>query len=92
MSIDNHEPMAHYKLSIVSNTGYEATTEGTCSPQQYSDVMAVLHGGSGQPLTRDRVKELVRRITGHPAGDSLVGHEQLLQFALLVQRETGGKS
>lgn len=85
-------PKAHYTFSIVADTGYESTTEGTCSVQQYSDVMAVLHGDSGQPLTRDRVKELVRRVTGHPAGDSLIGHEQLLQFALLVQRETGGRS
>lgn len=35
---------AKYKLHISANSGYRSTTEGWCTPDQYGNSVAVLHG------------------------------------------------
>lgn len=46
MSAAKHtpQPTAKFVLSIDATTGYQSTTEGTCTPDQYGDAMAALHG------------------------------------------------
>lgn len=36
--------MANFTLSIDADSGYQQTTEGRCTPEQYGAAMAVLHG------------------------------------------------
>ena len=38
--------MADYTLSIEADSGYESTTEGRCTPQQYGLAMQALHDSS----------------------------------------------
>lgn len=37
-------PMAYYALVIKADSGYEATTEGRCTPLQYSKAIGALMG------------------------------------------------
>lgn len=37
-------PMAYYALVIKADSGYESTTEGRCTADQYGAAMAALHG------------------------------------------------
>lgn len=37
-------PNAAYVFSIDASTGYQATTEGVCTPEQYGNALAALHG------------------------------------------------
>lgn len=37
-------PTAAYVFSIDASTGYQATTEGVCTPEQYGNALAALHG------------------------------------------------
>lgn len=41
-----------------------------------------------EPLSDERIKDFVRRTTGHPAGDSLVGRTQLREFCDRVESAT----
>ena len=43
-----------------------------------------------KPLTQDRIRELVRRTTLHPAGDSLTGIIQIEEFVRRVERAAHG--
>ncbi len=36
--------MANYTLTIEADSGYESTTEGRCTAEQYGQAMAALHG------------------------------------------------
>ncbi len=38
------EPTARYVLTIDASTGYQATTEGECTPERYATAIAALHG------------------------------------------------
>lgn len=48
-----HTPMARYTLHIVADSGYESTTEGQCTPHQYSMAIAALMGA---PHTSQELK------------------------------------
>ena len=37
-------PMANYQLSISADSGYESSTEGRCTADQYGIAIAALHG------------------------------------------------
>lgn len=39
-----HTTTARYTLHIVADTGYESTTDGDCTPHQYSMAIATLRG------------------------------------------------
>ncbi len=60
--------MATYTLTIVADSGYEATTEGRCSAVQYSAAVFVLHneGVDLVALTeeRDELASRVRELEG----------------------------
>ena len=43
-----------------------------------------------QALTREQIKDVVRRETGHPAGDSLVGLSQIESFVRRIERAARG--
>jgi hypothetical protein len=38
------QQMANYTLTIEADSGYESTTEGRCTAEQYGQAMAALHG------------------------------------------------
>lgn len=38
------QQMANYTLTIEADSGYESTTEGRCTAEQYGRAMAALHG------------------------------------------------
>jgi hypothetical protein len=38
------QQMANYTLTIEADSGYESTTEGRCTAEQYGHAMAALHG------------------------------------------------
>ena len=40
----SHDDTARYQLSIQAESGYESTTTGTCTADQYAACMAILHG------------------------------------------------
>lgn len=49
-------PTARYTLRITSSTGYKSTSEGTCTPHQYSMAIAALNGAphTSQKLMNQR--------------------------------------
>lgn len=57
-----HTPMARYTLNIVADTGYESTTEGDCTPHQYSMAVAAL---MGSPHTSPELTVQCDELMGH---------------------------
>ena len=51
MSKHTPVPMARYTLSISADSGYESTTEGRCTADQYSIAMAALYGNTPNSLS-----------------------------------------
>ena len=49
------QQMANYTLTIEADSGYESTTEGRCTAEQYGQAMAALHGTipAAQPAVPD---------------------------------------
>lgn len=45
----SEQEMATYTLTIQADSGYESTTEGRCTAEQYGQAMAALHGTSPAP-------------------------------------------
>ena len=42
----SEQQMANYTLAIQADNGYESTTEGRCTAEQYWQAIAALHGTS----------------------------------------------
>jgi hypothetical protein len=40
----SEQQMANYTLTIQADSGYESTTEGRCTAEQYGQAIAALHG------------------------------------------------
>ena len=59
-----NEQMADYSLIIKADSGYESTTEGRCSAEQYGQAIAALHGEAPQrkPLTDEQMQFLATAI------------------------------
>jgi len=60
----SEQQMANYTLTIQADIGYESTTEGRCTAEQYGQAMAALHGISPAQrtwvgLTDEEVNKLV---------------------------------
>lgn len=56
-------PTATFVLSIQSTTGYEAQTEGICTPEQYGAAIAALHG-KPTPAEKELLEALIQAEAG----------------------------
>lgn len=57
----SEQQMAAYTLIIQADSGYESTTEGRCTAEQYGQAMAALHGTSPaqrKPLTDEEISDI----------------------------------
>ena len=74
-----NEQMADYRLIIKADSGYESTTEGRCSAEQYGQAIAALHGEVPQrkPLTRGQIREIEVDVSLNPSFDYITPAEQL---------------
>lgn len=64
-----NKQMADYTLTIKADSGYESTTEGRCTAEQYGQAIAALHGEAPQrkPLTDEMVVAAARELNKRAA-------------------------
>lgn len=79
-------PSASYVLSIDASTGYQTTTEGICTPDQYGAAMAVLHSNKTDLETEllNALESVWLWMENQSDGQSKGGHAT---FDLMMLRE-----
>lgn len=64
------EQKANYTLTIKADSGYESTTDGRCTADQYSQAIAALHSESPQRtwagLTDEEIYEATKDVDTKP--------------------------
>ena len=84
--MSGHTPMARYTLTIVTDTGFESTTEGQCTPHQYSMAIAALHDAphTSQELQahRDELLKALEEIASAGVGSIAPGIAEIAITAI----------